>query len=92
MASRAELSRFLADVERRAFKQAIFAVRDEDSALDIVQDSMMRLAEKYGDKPAEELPNIWLSPPPALKSVYTPCSTPPNIVLEVTVWGIVSVS
>lgn len=59
MASRAELSRFLADVERRAFKQALFAVRDEDSALDIVQDSMMRLAEKYGDKPTEELPLLF---------------------------------
>lgn len=59
MASRAELSRFLADVERRAFKQALFAVRDEDAALDIVQDSMMRLSEKYGDKPTEELPLLF---------------------------------
>jgi RNA polymerase sigma-70 factor (ECF subfamily) len=59
LASRAELSNFLADVERRAFKQALFAVRDEDSALDIVQDSMMRLAEKYGDKPADELPLLF---------------------------------
>ena len=59
MASRAELSNFLADVERRAFKQALFAVRDEDAALDIVQDSMMRLAEKYGDKPTVELPLLF---------------------------------
>ncbi len=59
MASRAELSRFLADVERRAFKQALFAVRDEDAALDIVQDSMMRLSEKYGDKPTGELPLLF---------------------------------
>lgn len=59
MASRAELSRFLAGVERRAFKQALYAVRDEDAALDLVQDSMMRLAEKYGDKPAEELPLLF---------------------------------
>lgn len=59
MASRAALSNFLADVERRAFKQALFAVRDEDAALDIVQDSMMRLAEKYGDKPVEELPLLF---------------------------------
>ena len=59
MASRAELSKFLADVERRAFKQALFAVRDDDAALDIVQDSMMRLSEKYGDKPAEELPLLF---------------------------------
>ncbi len=59
MASRAELSNFLAEVERRAYKQAFFAVRDEDSALDIVQDSMMRLSEKYGDKPVEELPLLF---------------------------------
>lgn len=59
MASRAELSRFLVDVERRAFKQALFAVRDEDAALDIVQDSMMRLSEKYADKPIEELPLLF---------------------------------
>lgn len=55
MASRAELSDFFATVERRAFKQALFAVRDEDAALDIVQDSMMRMAEKYGNRPAAEL-------------------------------------
>ncbi|MGL4573970.1 MAG: RNA polymerase sigma factor [Burkholderiaceae bacterium] len=59
MAAEKELSQFLQTVERRAFKQAFFAVRDEDHALDIVQDSMMRLAEKYGDKPAEELPMLF---------------------------------
>lgn len=59
MASRAELSNFLVEVERRAFKQALFAVRDEDVALDIVQDSMMRLAEKYAGNPAEELPLLF---------------------------------
>jgi RNA polymerase sigma-70 factor, ECF subfamily len=46
-------------VERRAFKQALFAVRDEQSALDIVQDSMLRLAEKYGHRPAGELPMLF---------------------------------
>jgi RNA polymerase sigma-70 factor (ECF subfamily) len=59
LASRAELSSFLAEVERRAFKQAVFAVRDEEAALDIVQDSMMRLAEKYGGNPPEELPLLF---------------------------------
>jgi RNA polymerase sigma-70 factor (ECF subfamily) len=46
-------------VERRAFKQALFAVRDDEAALDIVQDAMLRLAEKYGAKPAEELPLLF---------------------------------
>jgi RNA polymerase sigma-70 factor (ECF subfamily) len=59
LASRSELSAFLSDVERRAFKQALFAVRDEDAALDIVQDAMLRLAEKYGAKPPAELPLLF---------------------------------
>ena len=37
----------------------MFAVRNEESALDVVQDSMMKLAEKYGDRPAEELPMLF---------------------------------
>jgi RNA polymerase sigma-70 factor (ECF subfamily) len=53
------MSDFLASVERRAFKQAVFAVQEDESALDIVQDSMMRLAEKYCDKPAAELPMLF---------------------------------
>ena len=57
--SRIELSDFLASVEKRAFKQALFAVRNEESALDIVQDAMMKLAEKYGDKPVDELPMLF---------------------------------
>lgn len=34
-------------------------MRDEEAALDIVQDSMMRLAEKYADRPAAELPLLF---------------------------------
>jgi RNA polymerase sigma-70 factor, ECF subfamily len=37
----------------------MFAVRDEDSALDIVQDAMLKLTERYGDKPANELPMLF---------------------------------
>ena len=59
LASRSELSTFLQDVERRAFKQAVFAVREEEAALDIVQDAMLRLAEKYGDRPVAELPLLF---------------------------------
>jgi RNA polymerase sigma-70 factor (ECF subfamily) len=46
-------------VERRAFKQSVFSVREDEAALDIVQDSMMKLAEKYAAKPAEELPLLF---------------------------------
>jgi RNA polymerase sigma-70 factor, ECF subfamily len=59
LATRTELSEFLAGVERRAFKQAMFAVRNDETALDIVQDAMLKLAEKYGAKPAEELPMLF---------------------------------
>jgi RNA polymerase sigma-70 factor (ECF subfamily) len=59
LATEKELADFLADVERRAFKQAAFAVRDRHAALDIVQDAMLRLAEKYGGKPAGELPMLF---------------------------------
>ena len=59
LASRSELSSFLEGVEKRAFKQAMFAVRDEEAALDIVQDAMLRLAEKYGHLPVGELPLLF---------------------------------
>lgn len=37
----------------------MFAVRDEQAALDIVQDAMLRLAEKYSGKPSAELPLLF---------------------------------
>ena len=37
----------------------MFAVHDEEAALDIVQDSMLKLAEKYGDRPCEEFPMLF---------------------------------
>ena len=37
----------------------MFAVRDEQAALDLVQDAMLRLAEKYGDRPTGELPLLF---------------------------------
>jgi RNA polymerase sigma-70 factor (ECF subfamily) len=59
VATRSELAAFLESVERRAYKQALFAVRDDEAALDIVQDAMLRLAERYGARPAEELPMLF---------------------------------
>jgi RNA polymerase sigma-70 factor, ECF subfamily len=59
LATQKELSDFLAGVERRAFKQSVFAVQEEQAALDIVQDSMMKLAEKYSTRPAPELPLLF---------------------------------
>ncbi|MDO9237623.1 MAG: RNA polymerase sigma factor [Aquabacterium sp.] len=57
--SEEELNEFLKSVERRAFKRAAYAVRDEDAALDIVQDSMIRLSQSYADRPANEWPMLF---------------------------------
>ncbi|MES2879970.1 MAG: RNA polymerase sigma factor [Pseudomonadota bacterium] len=59
MATEQELSDFLKSVEKRAFKRSVYHVRNEESALDIVQDSMMKLAEHYGHKPIAELPMLF---------------------------------
>ena len=59
MASDLELSDFLKSVEKRAFKRSLYHVRKDEAALDIVQDSMMKLAEHYGHKPVEELPMLF---------------------------------
>lgn len=54
-----ELADFLKAVERRAFKRAYWQVQNEETALDIVQDSMLKLAEHYGHKPPAELPLLF---------------------------------
>ena len=59
MATEQELSDFLKSVEKRAFKRSVYHVRNEEAALDIMQDSMMKLAEHYGDKPVAELPMLF---------------------------------
>jgi RNA polymerase sigma-70 factor (ECF subfamily) len=59
LASDKELTDFLRGVEKRAFKRTAYAVRDDDAALDIVQDSMIRLAESYSDRPPSEWPLVF---------------------------------
>lgn len=51
------LNQFLADIERRAYRMALFATKDHDEALDIVQDSMLSFATRY----ANEVENVWKS-------------------------------
>jgi RNA polymerase sigma-70 factor (ECF subfamily) len=52
--NRRAMDRFLAGVEARAFRMAQFAVRDADDALDIVQDTMIRLTRSYSQRPETE--------------------------------------
>ena len=59
LATQKELSDFFVEVERRAYKQALFAVRDDHLALDIVQDAMLKLTEKYAGRPSAELPLLF---------------------------------
>lgn len=59
LASSQQLNDFLARVERRAWRQAQYAVRDHEHALDIVQDAMLKLATRYADKPEAEWPMLF---------------------------------
>lgn len=45
---------FLADVEQRAYRIALIALSDHDEALDVVQDTMIRLVQKYQHRPSNE--------------------------------------
>src|ERR1700692_2140493 len=49
-----ELERFLAEVERRAFRIAQVSLRAPDEALDVVQDAMLKLARNYASRPSAE--------------------------------------
>lgn len=53
------LDDFLASVERRAFSMARLASRSDTEALDIVQDSMLKLVQKYRHKPSQEWPMLF---------------------------------
>ena len=59
LATDIELSEFLKNTEKLAFKRAFYHVRNEDAALDIVQDSMIKLCSHYADKPVAELPLLF---------------------------------
>ncbi len=48
------IEQFLASVEKKAYRMAEIATKSSPDALDIVQDSMIKLVEKYSDKPHQE--------------------------------------
>lgn len=55
------LDQFLHSVQNRAFITAKVATGNQDEALDLVQDSMLKLANKYADKPKEQWPALFQS-------------------------------
>ena len=53
------MDRFLASVERRAFRMAQIASGNKEDALDIVQDAMLALVQRYGRRPQEEWKSLF---------------------------------
>jgi len=51
MSTRLALNDFFVSVQMKALRQAEFAVKNKDEALDIVQDAMERLAKHYSQRP-----------------------------------------
>lgn len=48
------LDRFLSSVEKRAYRIALIASSNHEDALDLVQDAMLKLANKYADRGEDE--------------------------------------
>ena len=55
------LDNFLGEVQRKAYHVAYGALWDRETALDVVQESMLRFVEYYRDKPATAWPALFRS-------------------------------
>ncbi|MFP5350771.1 MAG: RNA polymerase sigma factor [Gammaproteobacteria bacterium] len=55
------LETFLRDIEQKAYRFAHYELWDRDAALDAVQDSMLRLATRYRDRPPSEWPALFFT-------------------------------
>jgi RNA polymerase sigma-70 factor (ECF subfamily) len=55
----AALNRFLAGVEKRAFRMARIALRHDEDAMDAVQDAMLKLAQRYSSRDPGEWPALF---------------------------------
>jgi len=59
--SYSSLDAFFEDVERRAYRMAVYTLKDEQAALDAVQDAMLKLVEKYSERPSTEWPALFFT-------------------------------
>lgn len=57
----ASLDVFFEDVEKRAYRMAVYTLKDEQTALDAVQDAMLKLVEKYSNRPSSEWPALFFT-------------------------------
>ena len=55
------MQQFLSSIEGRAFSMAQFATKNREDALDIVQDAMMKLVQKYSEHPQEQWKPLFYS-------------------------------
>jgi len=55
------LDAFFEDVEKRAYRMAVYTLKDEQAALDAVQDAMLKLVEKYSGRPSKEWPALFFT-------------------------------
>jgi RNA polymerase sigma-70 factor, ECF subfamily len=54
-----QLDKFLASIEQRAYRTALFTTKKSQDALDIVQDAMMQLIQNYRQNTASEWPLLF---------------------------------
>ncbi len=55
----AAFNTFFAAEEQKAFRIARYAIWDDELAMDIVQDAMLKLVEKYSQRPSKEWPALF---------------------------------
>lgn len=57
--TRRQLDIFLQQQQNRAYKMTLALTRNPDDALELVQDAMLQLVQKYAHKPAQEWPLLF---------------------------------
>lgn len=59
MATQKEIEKFFKENEKKAFRKINFQLHNEEDALDVVQDAMIKLVQNYQDKPIGEMPMLF---------------------------------